>query len=632
MQMKFRQVMAFLMAIILTVSVNFYPVSAQSEEETISERMEAFYNAVTKYDYNLINECVHPYWKDTLRKLENDINEYGGDIGGYVQGAVYYLSDSKITGSLEDFNTIEIQVTSDKAAVKVMAVNNYLKEYVSITEKVLLNFHCEKQQGTWHIRSVDLENRGDASEVNDSLTPQNILDGTYYYNRCSTNGQISYAISIVSITFKGENFENSHGETGKVEYNGSDIYITYDKILSGFSFRTDFPLKAKVEVLDSNEIKITYLNIAEIREHLKGVDFHEFWKKSEVNSNHNAASDSFNGFYLTTDFDPTPSDTIILESFRGGGKSATVNIIAPSDWTIKKKSGGNWLTIETTKGSGNGSTSFKIAENKAKEPRSVEILVACGKETRRILIYQKYSNVTREQERKHDLEQQDKIDLLLKQERYSEDVWYSLDGFENFFTDLYFGDSEKLSDYFDTYDDEYFGNSDIWRLSDYDKRIVILRSFYKDLCNIMGVQQVPLRIGIEPGGGVGHSEWISSNDVFFLINGVYLSKEYLEEEKEELGGSYHMLSIALVHEVRHIYQCESIDNPLRYVVSDETRIQWKNNYKSKNQIKPETDKLGYYAQPIEWDALNFSKHYEIIVEVLKSNVIPLYEGSWTKDE
>lgn len=61
----------------------------------------------------------------------------------------------------------------------------------------------------------------------------------------------------------------------------------------------------------------------------------------------------------------------------------------------------------------------------------------------------------------------------------------------------------------------------------------------------------------------------------------------------------------IIHEARHQFQHEAIENPERFGISQQTADIWRNNYT--NYISPEDDLEGYFKQPIEQDARGFAE-------------------------
>ena len=82
----------------------------------------------------------------------------------------------------------------------------------------------------------------------------------------------------------------------------------------------------------------------------------------------------------------------------------------------------------------------------------------------------------------------------------------------------------------------------------------------------------------------------------------------------------------LIHELRHAYQDAAMNNPNLYVVSDETRNEWKSNYTINNYINGGSE--GYREQALEWDAVNFANQSDKINSTNRE--LLTYEGSWTK--
>lgn len=63
----------------------------------------------------------------------------------------------------------------------------------------------------------------------------------------------------------------------------------------------------------------------------------------------------------------------------------------------------------------------------------------------------------------------------------------------------------------------------------------------------------------------------------------------------------------VVHEMRHAYQYEVIQNPDQYIVSNDTVKTWENNWYNYISYKPELNNYdAYYGQPIEADAFGFA--------------------------
>ena len=90
--------------------------------------------------------------------------------------------------------------------------------------------------------------------------------------------------------------------------------------------------------------------------------------------------------------------------------------------------------------------------------------------------------------------------------------------------------------------------------------------------------------------------------------------------------NYITAMLTIIHEARHEFQHSAIRNSNRFLISSETRGYWRNNFN--NYIHPSAGDL-FYAQPIEWDAFNFSGEGNTARSRLRrSHLRPLYEGSW----
>nr|WP_325214186.1 hypothetical protein [uncultured Oscillibacter sp.] len=180
--------------------------------------------------------------------------------------------------------------------------------------------------------------------------------------------------------------------------------------------------------------------------------------------------------------------------------------------------------------------------------------------------------VTRQQEKEHDLYMQNEIFSLLNTPAYSKSTW------------------SKAS---------------------VDERKVILKNYLADLAKIYGVS-VSSEINFYDGknstrGTYSHSKRLVS------INENYLTR----------ADSYQIMQ-TVIHEMRHAYQHSAVDDPDSYEVSAETIRQWKenfSNYRSTGDGKTTYEE--YVSQPVEYDAKNFAKQYTDL-----SQAKPQYTGSW----
>ncbi len=76
----------------------------------------------------------------------------------------------------------------------------------------------------------------------------------------------------------------------------------------------------------------------------------------------------------------------------------------------------------------------------------------------------------------------------------------------------------------------------------------------------------------------------------------------------------------LIHEARHGYQHEAVDNKNSHTVGSNTKSKWKSNFE--NYIT--SNKSGYHEQAVEWDAFSFAGQAKPAL----SGLTPVYSGSW----
>ena len=180
--------------------------------------------------------------------------------------------------------------------------------------------------------------------------------------------------------------------------------------------------------------------------------------------------------------------------------------------------------------------------------------------------------ITRQQEKQHDLYMQAQIFALLDTQEY---------------------------------------NKNTWNKASIEERKNILTKYLAELSIIYGVT-VSSSINFYSGsnserGSYAHSKRLVS------INEKYLTR----------ADSYQIMQ-TVVHEMRHAYQHAAVDNPDSYEVSRETIRQWKNNFSNyKSTSDGHTTYSEYVSQPVEYDAKNFAKQFTDL-----SGAKPTYTGSW----
>jgi hypothetical protein len=153
-------------------------------------------------------------------------------------------------------------------------------------------------------------------------------------------------------------------------------------------------------------------------------------------------------------------------------------------------------------------------------------------------------------------------------------------------------------------------SEEVWKtLSDNDK-MVRLEEFYQEVQDILGTKV----------GGVDIIP-IASSKPGFITNGVYdpvSNRITLNSDNLARTNSYDMFG-TIIHEVRHAYQWEAANDHTVHDVSIETRDIWENNYI--NYISGDYD--AYISQPIEFDAGAFARQQE-----RTNRARPSYRGSW----
>ena len=295
-----------------------------------------------------------------------------------------------------------------------------------------------------------------------------------------------------------------------------------------------------------------------------------------------AQNDDLEGFYLTTTTITEPQIGIDLEATKGGGTSTTIYVTAPGEWVVEKGVKCDWIELNTKSGTGNGSFSFEIAPNKKNQMRIGQVWVEYGGSTRHVTVTQLGGTYSEKEERDQDHLLQNRVFEMIEQnERFSEDFWYQ---------------------------------------SSNDDRKEILSEL---LVKLNGIMDTGVRADIHydsiPGTTVGNYS--------FLNKQITINERFFE-----MDNSYIVLK-CLVHEMRHGYQHEAIRNPDKHIVSEETRAIWEKNAPTGifdsvvgNYIVAKDDRSNrkeYLEQPIEWDANNFAKLYELI-----EGLTPVYGGSW----
>ncbi|MDR0500581.1 MAG: hypothetical protein LBG97_04975 [Coriobacteriales bacterium] len=197
------------------------------------------------------------------------------------------------------------------------------------------------------------------------------------------------------------------------------------------------------------------------------------------------------------------------------------------------------------------------------------------------------SFITREVERLFDLRAQAQVDELLSREEYSRAAWYTLTETEKY--ELLLGLIAELNMILGT-------KVDISILNTIDQEAradgTLLYAVYSAATNQISVNRIAIN---------------------------------------NRGDSYYIHRF-MVHEVRHAYQYETINNPASHLVSEETCYQWSQNYQSENYrdgVQSEEEAAQgiednyeiYVSQPLEYDARAFARREQV-------KMPPVYQGSW----
>lgn len=201
-----------------------------------------------------------------------------------------------------------------------------------------------------------------------------------------------------------------------------------------------------------------------------------------------------------------------------------------------------------------------------------------------------------------------------------DDIYYrKLIGYEYFDTDK---TREKLMDeymqakIFELMQTDRF-SEETWNNASKAEREKILNEFLAKINAIMGTSITgAIVVNSDLSGKSARGRYCESG------NG---KNRWVEVNPDYLDGTAadsYMIMRTLVHEMRHAYQHEAVRNPDKFLVSEETRQQWADNFKDYKDAQT----YGYDAyvtQAIEWDAKNFAKQYADT-----SGYTPVYEGSW----
>ncbi|GHU83053.1 hypothetical protein AGMMS50284_5940 [Clostridia bacterium] len=191
--------------------------------------------------------------------------------------------------------------------------------------------------------------------------------------------------------------------------------------------------------------------------------------------------------------------------------------------------------------------------------------------------------ISRRKERNEDLRMQAEVDKILAKDEYSERSW-SLAPLTT------------------------FKGSDIKTKKD------ILNDLFKEAKNAMNLTIIADEISY-------FNQSVENSKITLGQYSNYAKEMSINEGYLEDSNSYAILK-TLVHELRHCYQHESVDNlGVSHKISSQTAKIWRENLNDYNS--GENGMYSYTAQPIEYDAMMFAEQYKSII-----GVWPNYVGSW----
>jgi len=198
----------------------------------------------------------------------------------------------------------------------------------------------------------------------------------------------------------------------------------------------------------------------------------------------------------------------------------------------------------------------------------------------------------------------------------------------------------RMQDQIDTLNQDPRFSQAAWDAATPEEREKIIEEYYAEVQRIMGtnanpdIEFVDIEDTIDPVTGMPLTTYGSYND---QTNKITLNSKLLQNTVEDslmfptsnsLNFPYSSSSKdrenvmrTIAHETRHAYQHESVANPSKNIVSDETVKQWSANFKDyRNSEKHGLE--SYESQPVEYDAKKFAK------DRLAPGIVPDYPGTW----
>lgn len=155
-----------------------------------------------------------------------------------------------------------------------------------------------------------------------------------------------------------------------------------------------------------------------------------------------------------------------------------------------------------------------------------------------------------------------------------------------------------------------------WERASVEKRQEMLEQFYNEVQEILdthveGINFVPM---VDQATNMPNMTTRGFYDP--ASNTISVNNYILERDNS------YLLFNTVIHEMRHAYQWETIDDPSSHIVSKITLEEWIENrthYISFNG----NNYIDYISQPVEFDAESFAKQRDKIDEAR-----PTYRGGW----
>jgi hypothetical protein len=165
-------------------------------------------------------------------------------------------------------------------------------------------------------------------------------------------------------------------------------------------------------------------------------------------------------------------------------------------------------------------------------------------------------------------------------------------------------------------------NQIAWNNATPEGREDLLRDFFAEVNEILGHMPRQDLTFFELAPWFAGSYSIDTGQI--IINTVFLQDSDSERDMRERR---EQAMLTVIHEARHEFQHNTVRHPNHFVISLETRNHWQDNF---NNYIEFIEGVGYYTQPIEWDAWNFEgpSGARRVRELVGNRNLVEYEGSW----